>query len=166
MANPSIPRPVNSDMRNIQQQPQVWTDYTVYELDFSSAGAANFLTAGLATSLSFQVQADSNFIWQKACYSANQLNAAYDEQDSPVPNIACNIRDSGSGRQLFNTAVPVPSIFGRGQLPFILPVQRIFMANSLVTVDVSNYDAAAGYNLRLSFIGSKQFVGGTPAGFM
>lgn len=68
------------------------------------------------------------------------------------------IQDTGSGRNLMNTAVPVASIFGTGQLPFILPRQRIFLANATVNVTLTNFDVAADYDLYLSFIGEKGFL--------
>jgi hypothetical protein len=54
-------------------------------------------------------------------------------------------------------AVPVVNLFGIGEIPFILPVPRIFKARSSITVAVANFSAATTYNLRLSFIGTKLF---------
>jgi len=134
-----------------QYQRQFTEDFTVYELDFLG------LAAGTSANGSVQIQADSAFKWTKACYYADIDAAAFQVDTQPVPNVSITIQDSGSGRSLFNLAVPVPSIFGFGTLPFILPIPRIFLARSSMAVTVQNFDAAATYNLRLSFIGTKLF---------
>lgn len=135
-------------------QSQGWEDFTVYELDFAALAPA-----GVANS-SIEIQADSSFKWVKSAFSANIAVAAFLSGTRPIPNISIQVVDGGTGRQLFSSAVPVPSIFGSGELPFILPVSRIFKARSSIQVTVANYDAAVTYNLRLSFIGTKIFQAG------
>lgn len=126
-------------------------DFTIYELDFLA------LAAGATANSAIQIQADSAFRWVKGTYYATIANAAFTLSATPVPSITLSVVDTGSGRQLFNNPVPVPSVFGRGELPFILPVSRIFKERSSIAVTVSNFDAAVTYNLRLSFIGTKIF---------
>lgn len=140
----------------VSQAPQVWRDFTVYEQDFLS------LAPNTSSSQSIQIQADSHFEWIKGAYYATIANAAFLQSTQPIPSCSIAITDSGSGRALFNQAVPVPSIFGSGGLPFILPVRRVFLARSSIQLTVSNFDAAVTYNLRLSLIGAKVFVGGPP----
>jgi hypothetical protein len=53
--------------------------------------------------------------------------------------------------------IPIPSFFGTGQLPFILPNPRLFMRNSTIQVAFTSFDAAAVYNIRLAFIGYKVY---------
>lgn len=134
---------------------QAVEDYTVYELDFTG------VASGATANGQYQIQADSDFRWTKACYYATIANAAFTRNAQPIPSITIAITDTGSGRQLFNSPVPVSSIFGFGELPFILPIPRIFKARSSVAVTIANFDAAVTYNLRLSFIGTKIF----PYGF-
>ena len=67
------------------------------------------------------------------------------------------IKDTGSGRDIIETAAPVMNIFGSGRLPFILPTPKLFLARSTIAITVENFDAAVTYNLRLSFIGYKVF---------
>lgn len=125
--------------------------FTVYELDFLA------LAAGTTANGAIQIQADSQFRWVKAAYYATVANAAFLLSTIPIPSVTVQINDTGSGRQLFNAAVPVPSVFGRGELPFILPVSYVFQPRSSMQVTVANFDAAVTYNLRLSFIGTKIF---------
>lgn len=126
-------------------------DIYTYELDFPA------LAAAATASSQFTVQADSNFLWQEAAYFADIAAAVETDSSRVVPLITMTIQDSGSGRQLMNAAVPIPSIMGYGSLPFLLPTPRFFRAQTTVSVNVTNFSAATTYNLRLSFIGTKFF---------
>jgi hypothetical protein len=127
-------------------------DFFVYDVDFTAG-----IPAGSTANGSFTVQADSDFKWLKACYFADIAAAGQEDATRVIPLATILITDQGSGRQLMNLAVPIPSIFGTGQIPFILPVPKIFASKSTVAVTVVNFDAAQDYNLRLSFIGVKVF---------
>jgi hypothetical protein len=127
-------------------------DFFIYELDFAS------IAAGASATLSFNVQADSDFLLTKLAYHNTIADANYNADAAPIPNVGVIIQDTGSGRQLMNSAVPVTAIFGTGQLPFILPRQRLFLANSTINVTLTNFSAATASKLRLSFIGEKAFV--------
>lgn len=126
-------------------------DFYIYELDFGIVGAGDSAQA------TFTVQTDSNFLWQEGAYVADIASAAFEESTRPIPLITCVIQDTSSGRQLSSGAVPIPSQFGTGERPFVLPSPRFFRANTQVTVSVTNYDAAVDYGLKLQFIGTKFF---------
>lgn len=110
-----------------------------------------------------QVQADSHFKWIKATLQADIAAAAYVNSAKPIPLAALQIVDSGSGRQLFLNALPVEQMFGSGELPFILPIPRIFRARSNIALTLNNFDAAVTYNIRLALIGTKMFSKGGSA---
>lgn len=126
-------------------------DFFVYDLDFAS------IAAGASASGSINIQADSDFQVQKLTYMADLVGAAQTDGSRVIPLMTILITDSGSGRQLMDRAVPVPAIFGTGEIPFILPQPKIFIARSTVTVAIANYSAATPYLLRLAFIGTKIF---------
>jgi hypothetical protein len=126
-------------------------DFFVYELDFGSVAAA-----GTASS-SFTVQADSNFLWQYGNYFADLAGAAQTDSGRVIPLMSATILDTSSGRQLMSAAVPIASLFGTGQLPFLLPTPRFFRAQTQVTVNVTNFSAATAYVTKLQFIGTKFF---------
>jgi len=130
------------------QQPRMIEDFFSYEVDFLNLGA------GSATS-NITIEASSDFRWIKGCYFADIATAAQTDSTRVVPLCTVLITDSGSGQQLSSVAVPVPSLFGTGQFPFINPVSRIFSARSSIQVTVNNFSVASTYNLRLSFIGAK-----------
>lgn len=128
------------------------TDFFVYEVDFTAG-----IAAGATSNGSFNVQADSDFKWLKACYFADIAVGAQTQSTQVIPLATVLITDQGSGRQLMSLAVPIYNIFGSGQIPFILPVPKLFAAKSTVAVTVANFSAATTYNIRLSFIGVKVF---------
>ena len=127
------------------------TDFFVYQVDFSGLAPAASQTS------SFTVQREADFLLTKITMVPDISAAAYTDSTRPVPLITMMINDTGSGRNLMSTAVPLPAIFGQGGLPFILPRQRVFVASSVINITLTNYDAAVTYNLRLSFIGEKAF---------
>ena len=134
-------------------------DFYVYEEDFSSAD----LVSGATVNGSIEIQADSDFVWQKAAYFAADADAGATAQTDSGRNLALStvqLIDTGSGRNLLELAAPVPSIFGTGQLPFVLPIPRLFFARSTIPVQLSNFGADA-QSVRLSFIGYKAY----PQGF-
>lgn len=126
-------------------------DFFIYELDFASIAAS-----GTASS-SFTVQADSNFLWQYGAFFADIAGATQTDSSRVVPAISATILDTSSGRQLMSAAVPITSLFGTGQLPFLLPTPRFFRAQTQVTVNLTNFSAATAYVLKLQFIGTKFF---------
>lgn len=122
--------------------------YTVSALALASSGSATD---------SIKVETDANFVWVKSCYFADIAAAAQTENTRVIPLVNVSILDSGSGRNLQSNPVPLTSIAGRGELPFVLPVPRLFRANATIAVTFTNFDAAATYNIRMAFIGYKQF---------
>ena len=126
-------------------------DFYIYEEDFSSVASGATATGNI------NIQADSDFVLQKLTYFADISAAAQTNETRVIPLMAVQIKDTGSGRNLIETVAPVPNIFGTGQLPFILPTPKLFLARSTIAITVENFDAAETYNLRLSFIGYKIF---------
>lgn len=115
------------------------------------------LTAGTTQSGTITIQSDAPFLWQQGMYQADIAAAAFLQSTQPVPNILITIQDGGSGRNLMSGPVPVPCLFGNGQLPFTLPNPRLFSPNATLAITVQNYDAAAAYNLRLVLLGLKLY---------
>jgi len=127
------------------------SDWFIYEADFSALAPAAVATQTI------NIEADSNFLWQQGVMVADIADAAFTVQSQPLPNIAINIQDTGSGRNLMSSAVPAQNFFGTSREPFMLMNPRWFRANTTFKVTCTNYDAAVTYNLRLSFIGTKFF---------
>jgi len=75
---------------------------------------------------------------------------------SSVVGVLVTLADSGSGRALMDTAVPIDSLFGTGMFPRIWPIPKILDPNSQFTAQLQNLDATA-YHIRLGFHGYKIF---------
>ena len=131
---------------------QYTQDFFVYAVEFEN------LAAGSTAEGNIQIQADLDFVWKLGAYFAVNLDIGADPtlDTFPVPPISVQVTDSGSGRNLFNTAIPINQVFGTGSLPFVLPTERIFRARSNVQFTVSN-EGLAAYSFNLSLIGSKIF---------
>lgn len=106
---------------------------------------------------SINIESDADFWWIKAAYFADIAGAAQTEATRIIPNVDVQIVDTGSGRQLLNGNIPIPSIFGQGSLPFVMPLPQVFKANSVVRVDFTSREAAITPNIRLALIGYKDF---------
>lgn len=133
---------------------KMYKDFFVY-----TPGVFNNIALGLSVSNTIFIQADSDFEWQKATFLAVNVNAQTTANTRVIPNMSVLITDTGSGRQLMNAAVPISTIFGEADNPFILPEPKIFTAKSTIQVQVTNFDAAAAtVQLFLAFIGRKILV--------
>jgi hypothetical protein len=138
-----------------QNQVQIVEDFFVYAVPVF---AVNF---GQSQTNNVLIQADSDFVLEQISYSANIANAAFTVNSRPIPNVTVLMTDTGSGRQLMSSAIPLPTIAGTGEEPFELPRPKAFVARSTIAVQVSNYDAAVNYNIYISLIGRKLFrIGG------
>lgn len=116
------------------------------------------LAAGAVQTQQIIVQADSDFEWVQAVYEFDLAAAQFTYSTRPMPNMSVVIVDTGSGRQLMSGSVPVTSLFGQPENPYVLPITRTFKANASVQFTVTNFDAAtATGHLRLSLIGYKRF---------
>lgn len=129
-----------------------------YNAVFWTTGAANNIASGVtAPVVNVNIQADADFLVMNQTYDANTANAARTQTTAVVPNALVLLTDTGSSSQLMDVATPIPSIFGTGQLPYVLPEPRLLLAKSTLQVQVANIDAAAGYNIRLTFNGVKLY---------
>ena len=131
-------------------------EFYTYGIDFSS------LAASTDSSGIINIEADSWFIAQKLTYTADIAAATQTANSRVIPLCTILITDTGSGRQLSNIAMPIPSIMGNGELPFILPTPKIFKPRSAISVKVANYSAATTYNLHIAIHGSKAWYDTDP----
>ncbi len=117
--------------------------------------AATLAVAGSTTS-TFNIDGDSDFFWTKMCSFALSADSGGTYLELAVASVDIIITDTTSGRQLMNSQVPVSSIAGTGQIPFILPIERYMESKSTIKVDYFNVGVEITL-LRLSFIGIKAF---------
>ena len=136
---------------NGQPKKYIAKDFFIYQLDFASIASGGTGTGNLS------IQADSDFRLEKTVYFAAYVAASQTDSSRVIPLVTALITDTGSGRQLSSAAVPIPSMFGIAQDPFIWETPHIFGARSTLTVNLANFDGANPYVIRLSFIGTKLY---------
>lgn len=137
---------------NAQSNPNVIKDHFIY------AATATALTSGSSATSIIQIQADSDFVVVKMAYFATLAGAAQTESTKVIPLIDISIQDTGSGRNLQSVPIPIDSLAGRGELPFVLPIPRRFKGSSNINVTFTNSSSGTDYdNVSLSFIGYKEF---------
>jgi hypothetical protein len=100
------------------------------------------IVSGATAVVSIQIQADSSFEWSKATYYAEANGAAEPVSSNEQVSLGVLIQDTGTGRNLMQAAVPLTTLAGNGQLPFIIPQPRIFKANAVVQVTLNNFSVA------------------------
>ncbi len=129
-------------------------DFYVYQSEVLT------IAAGANASDNINIQADSDFILYKLSFFATDITgASVGQTDSTrvLPSVAVQITDTGSGRQVLDGPLPIPAIFGTGELPFILPAPRRFAANSTISLSYSNFADTETYQLFMAFIGMKVY---------
>lgn len=128
-------------------------DFYIYVANFGTFAPLATATQNVA------IQSDSDFEWiESTCYG-NMNGATAPFQNTILIPVNINLVDSGSSRQLFGAPVPIVSIAGTGQQPFILPVSRLFKAYSNLQVQGTSFDGTNTYNnVSLNFIGRKLFL--------
>lgn len=109
-----------------------------------------FTAVGERRPIPINLQADGDFVLVKIMYTIDDT--------TPPPGSGgafIQIIDNGSDRRLFDNPVPIASVCGTGQRPFILPWVHRFPRNGTILVELTNDDAEdqvvrvvlAGYKL-------------------
>lgn len=135
------------------KEARIWRDFFVYGFP-----AVTDLAAGGQITVNLNIQSDSDFEWIYGAYQYSRAEAAFTESSRPIPNSRVLLIDAGSGRQLSNQAVPIENLFGIPWQPYELPISKVFKANTTISAQVTNFDAAvADGNLQLQLVGYKIF---------
>ncbi len=141
----------NNRYREWEQVGNRRRDFYIYEAE------TLIIAVGALANDTIQIEADSDFILQKLTYESDIAGATQTESNRVIPNVLVQLTDTGSGRQLMQNPIPVPSFFGIGAVPFILPNPRLFMRNSTIQIAFTSFEAAITPTVRLAFIGYKVY---------
>lgn len=143
-------------MRNLTMQN---LDNTQYEADWFTYLFTVGTVVGTAavTPTPIQIQADSAFELMQLNITGTLTGFTAPYSRASITPVLIYIQDGGTGRYLMQNPVPAPLICGDGQLPFILPTERIFKPKSTVNVTVTGYTADTYTNVYLALIGRKLF---------
>lgn len=126
---------------------------------FTYSAVALPLAAGATTTISINIQQDSDFalLAQFATVFDNVAAVFLAPQNWPV---LVSLNDAGAGRLLMDAPQPLQSMFWTPQFPVRMWQPKLLRASSTFQVTLTNF-GANGLNIRLSFTGAKIF--GFPA---
>lgn len=127
------------------------------QLDPFTYGISFAFTAAATLTGNINIQADSDFVILSTTYFVNVAAAAQTRSNQNLQNATVLLTDSGSGRQLMNQGVPVDSMFGNGQFPYVWPQPKLFASKSTLQVQVTQNEATT-QTVFLNFQGVKIFV--------
>lgn len=117
--------------------------------------AGAIAAAGGVQQFPIPIPADAPFMIVSGTYHADIAGAAITAATRPYPNITVMLTDTGGQQQLADKQVPVTSLYGDGQFPFVWPEPKIMPANGTLLVQVTSQEAANATNLRLVHHGYK-----------
>jgi len=140
-------------MSNRKAQQMFMLDPFTFNINFQPLAASNTATDQFIT------QADSGFAIVKTCFTISSNVDVFVANISDVPKFApqvITLSDSGSGRDLSNSAVAINNLFGTAERPFIWSRPKVLDPNSTFTARIQNLVATA-FNIRLAFHGFKIF---------
>jgi hypothetical protein len=123
-----------------------------YSIDSGSIASGGTATGSIA------IEADADFVITKASYFATDGAGTSQTANSRIiPLVTVQIQDTGSGRNLLDSAQPIPNLFGVGREPFIWPVAQVVRANSVVRFTFTSLEASNTRRVFLSLIGFKLY---------
>lgn len=127
--------------------------YYIYNILLSASVAA-----GVTANVSQQFDQVSVFKWVRTTAYADLAGAPQTSGAVIVPLVSLKITDAGSGMSFMNSAVPLPSMAGTAQLPYVLPTPQFILANAQLQFITLNLSAGTTYtNLYLQLHGYKLY---------
>ena len=122
------------------------SDYYWYVTNIAAA-----LAPAAVSNTQIQIDAGTDFYWIASSYQIDISGAALTESSNPIPLITVVINDTGSSRNLMNSAIPLGAIAGDGKRPYRLIRPRLFRANSVINFTWTSYVAAGTTYSEISF---------------
>lgn len=145
-------------MVDIMDNRYIFRDAFTYTASLASGAT---LAPNGATTLTFNIDGESDFFWDKASVYADVANDGMTYVTQVLPGVTVVITDTNSQRPLQNNPTPVTNVFGTGQLPHILPIRKLFYSKATVKISLQNITDNTTYTrLDLSFIGIKAYLRG------
>lgn len=119
------------------------SDVMYYTTDFGAT-----LNNGLSTSTTIQIDSGVDFYWVAATFFATigSTLAGLQESTAVQPCLTVLINDTGSRKNLQNSAFPVNAIGGPGERPYRLIAPRLFRASSTINFTWTNFSSSENYS--------------------
>lgn len=122
------------------------------------------LNNGASSTNVIQFDIDSVFCWMRTTLFVDLAGVAITSSAQIVPLVTMQVTDTGSGTNFFNNPVPLPSIAGNAQLPYVLPTPQFIQPAASLQFAFTNYSAATVYNnVRIQLQGFKIYGSQPPA---
>jgi hypothetical protein len=129
------------------------SDFYIYPVSFLA------LAAGITANQVLTFDASSDFVWYYGVYTADVAAAGQTQSSRVFPLVNILITPTDTTAQFMQSAVPLTHMFGIGENPFVMPAPRIIPARAAISFQVTNRDASQTYNLFLSLVGVKKYLG-------
>lgn len=147
---------LGQNMPDIDDQRYSFRDFFTYTVGLGSGAT---LAPGASTTLTFNIDGESDFFWDKATIFANIANDGTTYDANILPGVNITIVDTNSQRPLMNNPTPATNVFGTGLIPFILPIRKLFYSKATVKIQIQNITDDDTYTrLDFSFVGIKAYL--------
>lgn len=143
-------------MADIMDSRYSFRDAFTYTISLESGAT---LAPAAATTLTFNIDGESDFFWDKGTIYADVANDGTLYNAGELPGVLITIVDTNSQRPMMNNPTPVSNHFGTGELPFILPIRKLFQSKATVKLAIQNITDNKTYTrLDFSFVGIKAYL--------
>lgn len=111
------------------------------------------LAPAVTANQSLTITANSDFVLLANYHRANVAAAVQTVSTKTAPLVRCQITDSGTNEQFFNSALDLENFSTNGYSTRYGSWPRWLGGRSALSIQATNYDAAATYNFDLVFSG-------------
>jgi hypothetical protein len=119
------------------------------------------LAPGASQQRTIQFDQNSSFNWLRTTYAVNIAADAEELSLLILPEVTLQITDQGSGMSFMNAPIPLYTMAGFGQLPYVLPTPQLIAPNASFIYQFANYSSGSTYiNLTVQFHGYRIFNSG------
>ncbi len=129
----------------------------IYDEFFQYIATLSFTVALGTLVTSIPIQADAHFIWVAGVMNSNAATTTSSFQGAGVNRggSMVQVTDGSTNRQLSNVQVPADCLFGSAQRPFVLPLRKLFRANSSIGINATDTTNTATQVTDFVFCGFK-----------
>jgi hypothetical protein len=112
----------------------------IYDEVFQYSTVMSFTVALGTLVTTIPIQSDAHFIWVAGVMNSNAASGAGTFQGAGVNRggALIQVTDGSTNRQLSNVQVPANCLFGSAQRPFVLPLRKLFKANSPIGINATD----------------------------
>jgi hypothetical protein len=112
----------------------------IYDEMFQYSVTLSFTVALGNIVTTIPIQADAHFIWVAGVMNSSAATTTSSFQGAGVNRggSLIQITDGSTNRQLSNVQVPANCLFGSAQRPFVLPLRKLFRANSPIGINATD----------------------------